>query len=312
MIYGINYMGSKNSIAPDLVLFMAQRHQDKKYFIDAFCGGLAVSHVAILNTGLNIIANDYNKYMVSLYNHLMMDTLTFDAKAWVDRDVYLDVRDNPQKYSEDYVAFVLSTWSFGGGMSGYIYGKEIIETKKSLFNAVINDKWDKDMTIFRDSALPKYINLNDLPFSANKRKLILKRYNECYNTKMHLQNLSNLERVLDVKKALMLNRSRVQFSSKDYMAFILSLPKEILANAIIYLDPPYERTKGYYRGSLEYPTFWRFVAHLRDVCPVYVSSYNCEETLGIEVVWEQNKRVLMDDSNAKRATEKLFYNGYCK
>ena len=66
MNYGIPYMGSKSKIV-HLIHYILERHYDKKYFIDVFCGGFAVSHYVLLKSkNMKVLANDKNKYVVAL------------------------------------------------------------------------------------------------------------------------------------------------------------------------------------------------------------------------------------------------------
>ena len=51
--YGIPYMGSKTKILP-LIHYLFEREYKCKYFIDMFCGGLAVSHYALENSHLSL------------------------------------------------------------------------------------------------------------------------------------------------------------------------------------------------------------------------------------------------------------------
>lgn len=71
--YGLPYMGSKNTIAKDIVQFLPQR----KNFYDLFAGGCAVCHAA-LESGKwqNIFAND-----ITNAPKLFKEAITANAKT---------------------------------------------------------------------------------------------------------------------------------------------------------------------------------------------------------------------------------------
>ena len=62
-IYGLPYMGSKGRFVEDFFNIIPQ----KKRFYDLFHGGLAVTHYALLHTGVEVISNDLNKQIQDLF-----------------------------------------------------------------------------------------------------------------------------------------------------------------------------------------------------------------------------------------------------
>src|SRR3990167_9361593 len=121
--YGIPYMGSKEKILP-LINYVFQRESGKKYFIDPFCGGFSVSAYALKNTRFKVFANDLNKYVIALYREVLYNEAKEIKEVWFDwvsREKFVDVRENPSKYLDWYVGYVLTIWSFGNNQKNYLF-----------------------------------------------------------------------------------------------------------------------------------------------------------------------------------------------
>lgn len=316
MNYGINYMGSKNTIASDIVQYIISSHPDKKYFVDACCGGFAVSHYVIKETNMEVYANDLNPYIIDLLEELFFrGAVNFDTvkDKWIPRLKYLDAQNNPDKYPKWFVGYALSNWSFGGRGDSYLYAEDKEPSKRALFDAITKNIWAEELLPIREQ-IPSY--LLDVFSNPNKRKALLLYCKHHFDEQVQLENLTRLERLLDMKNDVCKIPSRVHLSVNDYRDFISTLPKEVLNNAVIYIDPPYEDTAGYYTNEIDYQVFWEFVESLNGVAPVYVSSYSAPERFN--TVWSVKKKVAFD-SNTMGGTkkivrghkiEKLFYNGY--
>lgn len=310
--YGINYLGSKNTIAQDIVQYIITRHPDKTIFIDACCGGFAISHYVHKETRMDIIANDLNMYIMALIFELQQGgkNLNKEALKWFSRDDVMDILKYPMNYDEWLVGFVQSTWTFGGMQDAYLYGREKELLKKALFEAVMYNKWDDNIKHLYD-ALPKHIKEIDNT-SPNKRKVLLKYYAGLESGKEQLENLSRTERVVALLREIR-GSDRIKLYTQDYREFIDRLPPEILSKAVIYIDPPYQNTAEYAVGDIDYDAFWSFVASYRNKAPIYVSSYFAPDKF--PVVWSQKKMIGLNTSkgdSSKRSykTEKLFYNDH--
>ena len=94
-----------------------------------------------------------------------------------------------------------------------------------------------------------------------------------------------------------------QLESMDWYDFIKSIPKEILEQAFIYCDPPYEDTAKYQANSMDYDQFWDWFRECP--YPVYVSSYKAPDD--IEVLNFENKRELLARKSVKK--ENIYFNG---
>jgi D12 class N6 adenine-specific DNA methyltransferase. len=65
-------MGSKEKILKFLD-YMFEREHAKKYFIDPFCGGYAVSAYALHHKKHSVLANDLNHYVIALYREIFFN-----------------------------------------------------------------------------------------------------------------------------------------------------------------------------------------------------------------------------------------------
>ncbi len=82
---------------------------------------------------------------------------------------------------------------------------------------------------------------------------------------------------------------------------------EPTANAVIYLDPPYQNTKYYgyeKQGKMDYIKFWNWTRDISKNNYVFISEQIAPDDF--EIIWEKEvKRTAGVDNNYK-ATEKLF------
>ena len=316
--YGIPYMGSKTKILP-LIHYLFEREYKCKYFIDMFCGGLAVSHYALENSKFKVLANDYNKYVISLYEEILFNKSKNIKKVWfnwVSRDTFMKVKENPEKFEKWYVGYVLTIWSFGNRQATYMFGKHIEKEKEALHNALVFNNWKQLKTIdnLKDFDVTESIKNMDYKKQKNKRLLFMTSFKNFIKEKRtpELEQLEQLERIQQLERSERLERlerlEQLQLFSDDWYDFYKNIPDEILKNAFIYCDPPYENTGKYQVGkNFDYLKFWEWV---RD-CPysVYVSSYKAPED--IQKINFVLKTVLLSSNKGKRNVKKenIYWNG---
>ena len=310
--YGIPYMGSKTKILP-LIHYLFEREYKCEYFIDMFCGGLAVSHYALENSKFKVLANDYNKYVISLYEEILYNKSKNIKKVWfnwVSRDTFMKVKEKPEKFEKWYVGYVLTIWSFGNSQQAYLFGKHIEKEKEALHNALVFNNWIqlKKIDKLKDFDVAENIKNMDYKKQKNKRLLFMTSFKNFIKEKRtpELQQLERLERLQQSQQVERLER--LQLFSDDWYDFYNTIPDEILKNAFIYCDPPYENTAKYQVGqNFDYLKFWQWV---RD-CPysVYVSSYEAPED--IQKINFEFKNVLLSSNNVKRNVKKenIYWNG---
>ena len=303
--YGISYMGSKNSIVHGIVGYILDRHYDKKYFIDAFTGGFAVSHYVLHRSNKIVLANDLSNYMMGLYNEIFYNkSKEFDKVKYdfVTRDIFFDVRDNPDNYPEWYVGYVLTLWSFGNKQDTYIYGMDHQDEKEAMHEALVNNKWDNLDPKF---TLPDKIKNMSYRDDIYKRILFLQQWNEHVGERVQLDHLNRIERLVDLNKIRLIDNIKA-LESVSYLDFINGIDADILADAVIYCDPPYEDTAEYQAGrGFNHDEFWQWFRN----CPyaVYVSSYKAPDD--IKPLNFELKRSLLAGGSGTLMTENLYWNG---
>ena len=116
--YGLPYTGSKSRIAHWVVDNLPRG----RVLIDAFAGGCAITHRALLSQKWQtIIANDIN----GKYPQLFFDAIHGryrDERRWISREDFERLK------SQD--AFVACCWSFGNNLQGYMYSQAIEPYKR--------------------------------------------------------------------------------------------------------------------------------------------------------------------------------------
>lgn len=334
--FGLVYMGSKEEVL-SLIHYIHTRHYKNKTFVDLFTGGFSVSGYILFSTNKNVISNDLNKYIIDLYNKVIIKDKDIDEilYKWVSRETFEDVRDNPENYPKWYVGYVLNVWSFGCNQKDYLYAKDLEEGKRVIHEFLINND---------DTDLRKYVVTNDegeeiklfekfkiptslyhIDYQREKRLVFfayLREYalnKDAFQTRWFdrlnkIENLTQMEHVLNLKKYNDY-KDRVELHSKDYLELYKELDeKGKLKDAVIYCDPPYENTKQYRFGQdFDYTEFWEWFEN--SPYPIYVSSYEAPEHIKplnfeFKTVKLDNGRV-DDDRYApkKKATENIYFNG---
>ena len=285
MNYGIPYMGSKNSIAKEIVDLLPTA----EYFVDLFCGGCAITHAAMLSGKykrfiINDIAPDMPRLFVDAINGKYRN-----EKRWISRDDFFRLKDSD--------AYVKYAWSFGNGGYSYMYGRKIEAWKKALHYARVLGDFSllkRDFGIVTDDASRQNIRLN-----AEKWGLIDKL--KC--SMESLQGLQSLERLKRLERLQSLQGLQsLQSFSGDYQA--VKIPE----NSVVYCDPPYNNCsttvdkRNYCKGF----DFSRFFDWLRKVdFPVFVSEYAMPEDF--VAVWQKTKICTFSSrNNAKYTVERVF------
>ena len=171
--------------------------------------------------------------------------------------------------------------------------------KKALENVDVNPR-----TYYDTQAL------NSLERSENLERLQKSTMLEELKRLERVQSLERLERLERVQSLESLERvqsleSLERLERVDYIDFIKSIPDEVLKDAIIYCDPPYEETATYAVDGFNHQEFWQW---FRDTpyC-VYVSSYNAPDD--IKPLNFEYKAQLLSGGSGKVVKENLYWNG---
>ena len=130
MRYGFPYKGSKNQIAEKIMNILPEADT----FVDLFCGGCAMTHVALLSGKYNnFIINDRDKRCPELFLNAVHGNIP-DKDKWISREEF-----ERRKADDGYVAFC---WSFGNNGRNYLFGRQIEEYKHALWRAIVNHDYE--------------------------------------------------------------------------------------------------------------------------------------------------------------------------
>jgi len=105
------YMGSKRKIAKYLLPSMVADRKPGQYWVEPFVGG--ANMISLVDNPR--IGNDIHKYLISLLQAIQIG---WKPPMHVPRDMYYDVKNNPDKYAAELVGFVGFLCSFGGKWFG--------------------------------------------------------------------------------------------------------------------------------------------------------------------------------------------------
>ncbi len=155
--YGLPYQGGKSQIADDIMRWLPS----SRLLVDAFAGGCAVTHAALLSGRFgHVVANDLGD-APSLFVDVCNGRYA-DERRWISREEFFRLRE-----SDIFVALV---WSFANNMNCYIYAEEIEEWKKALHYARVfgdrsllrrfgieSDGSARDIASHADEYVQKYI-----------------------------------------------------------------------------------------------------------------------------------------------------------
>lgn len=78
-----------------------------------------------------------------------------------------------------------------------------------------------------------------------------------------------------------------------------------LQGCVIYCDPPYVLTTGYATGPFNHGLFWERCQQLSIGCDVFVSEYTIPHGVGVDLLWEKEKRGGLKVRAGTQHTEKL-------
>ena len=310
--YGICYMGSKNSIAEEIVNLLPKA--DNLY--DLFCGGGAITHCAITqNKYKDYYMNDLKQGMADFFLDCVKGKYK-DENRWISREEF-----KKSFMTDNYISCV---WSFGNKGFTYIYGKEVEPFKKALHYAIFFN----DMSLIKQCGydLPKCdIPLNEInkrrkwviEYVRNLAKLSGDKKNEkvqlqsleSLQSLQRLQNLESLQRLQALNEIKVSDRlvDRIHPSSLDYSQV------EIKPNSVIYCDIPYEGTSSYLSNTndklnrtannFDYARFYSWACSQKEL--VVISSYEIKDDRFICVFEREKISLLNQHNNKKQGKEKL-------
>ena len=277
MAYGLPYMGSKNKIAKDIINILPAGRR----LVDLFGGGGAISHCAAESGKWDtVLYNDINPLVVQLLRDAIAGKYNPDVfhPEWISRERFF-----AEKEKDGYIKYC---WSFGSRGTEYIYGRNIEEKKRQLFDLVVNGtpvEW-----------------LDFLPSgdTIRERRLALMSYIRKNKDRYDIQNLERLERLLNLERLERLqNLERLEINNIDYKDY------QYTDGDIVYCDIPYENKKDYCK-TFDHAAF--YIWAMSRPYPVYFSSYYLERFKD-NVVWQKKKTSSYSATNNSLQTTEYVY-----
>ena len=319
--YGLPYTGSKSRIAHWVIDNLPRG----RVLIDAFAGGCAITHRALLSQKWQtIIANDIN----GKYPQLFLDAIHGryrDEKRWISR------QDFERLKSKD--AFVACCWSFGNDLQYYMYSKAIEPYKRALHYAIVFDDFAPMQELMPEVAQAVRDAIHWIPNTHDRRitaqNVIVKtlkrltddnfahpiiQSNPLYQTIRHtsrntprpqiLQSLQSLERMQSLERLQSLESlERMQVTSLSYDKI------DIPDGAVVYCDPPYHACdKRLYESTakaFDHCAFYDWCVRVSKTNPIFISEYSIEDDR-FEVVAEKQKMTSMSSKTSFNVTERLY------
>ena len=331
--YGLPYTGSKSKIAH----WVIDNLPCGRVLIDAFAGGCAITHRALLsNKWQTIIANDINVK----YPQLFLDAVQGkyrDERRWISREDFerLKLQD----------AFIACCWSFSNNLRSYMYSPAIEPYKRALHYAIVFDDFAPMQELMPEvaqavhEAIHWIQNTHDRRITAQNvivktlKRLTGDNYahqiiqsNPLYKKILHsskdaqrlqsmkrlesmerlqsLQSLQSLERLerlqsLEILESLV----RLQVTSQSYNE--IDIPED----AVVYCDPPYHACRGHlYEGTadaFDHCTFYDWCVRVSKTNPIFISEYSIEDDR-FEIVAEKQKMTCLSSVKSFNVTERLY------
>ena len=282
---GLPYQGSKKKISKKIVEIIKQNFGTEKPVYDIFGGGGAITAECMLN-GLEVHYNDLDRTVTDMFQRVLSADREFLKTLIVSRDEFFKIRDKENKTVDDNLK--LSVNSFGDNRINYLYNKKISDFKYNLAMEIINNH-------------DTFENYRKTETYLKSRKAF---EGQTYKTRMHpLERIQQLQKLQQLERLQNININNLEITNHDYKRF------SYLSDAIIYLDPPYEKThlNGYSINNFDSKAFYDWAYEMSKKNIVLISSYEISDKR-FECVYEFKtvKSTFAPNKKSGDRTEKLF------
>lgn len=280
MKYGLPYKGSKNSIAQKIVDALPSGES----FCDACCGGGAILMASALSGKYTRVTGyDVNEAIVGLIRATMIDFGTIDYEhdlPSVDRKAFFEARNRSAGISDWLVRYC---YSFGNDGQTFLWSDEMHEGFRLLEDAIRGKTLDE-----RVHAIQK-----------------LAKHKDAIELMSRIEPFVRLRRIKKVEKTVLASKTTTSIDVDVKSMFDVDYDKF----DVIYFDPPYKDSKGYFKVKFNYSAFEKLISGLRDKGKrVFVSEYS-QPTYGFTCVAEFSKQVLINKTVNTAGMERLYFGG---
>lgn len=292
--YGLPYQGSKNQIAEEICMFLPEGER----FVDLFGGGGAITHCAMQSyKWKSFLYNELNPLVFDTFKKALNGEFEEEIKnpKWISRDEF-----NERKNKDGFIALV---WSFSNNMQAYLFGRDIEERKRSIFEWVVNNV--KDDFVNKNS--PCETLESDIWQERYKEYVAVARDIDFFDNSKDFPSLNSIKRVQALERINRIDnlpngdRLDIEFTNGSYEQFVHR------EGDVVYCDIPYEKTDCKAYDGFDYKTFYDW-CYTRDY-QVFFSSYDQISDNRFYRVWERKKRALNDNkSNSHERVECIYSN----
>ena len=213
---GLPYQGSKKKISKKIVEIIKQNFGTDRPIYDIFGGGGAITAECILN-GLEVHYNDLDKNITNAFERVISQDREWIKTLIISREEFFEIKAKENKTTDDFLKLLVN--SFGNKKRNYLYSKEISDLKYNLAKEII-EKHDVFSGYKQTETYKKVTSGLDWNWFNTKP--------EIHKQLEQLPRLQHFYRLQKVNKIKATNKSYHDFSE--------------VSGAILYLDPPYERT----------------------------------------------------------------------
>lgn len=279
---GLPYQGSKKKISKKIVEIIKQNFGTEKPVYDIFGGGGAITAECLIN-GLEVHYNDLDETATSMFRKIVSEDRDYLKTLLVSRDEFFKIREKENKTIDDELKLLIN--SFGNNRKNYLYSKKSSDLKYNIAIDVV-----KNHNTFKGYLKTKtYINaVNNIKDKETLKQLVRIQ---------QLAYIQQLERVQNI------NTNNLEITNHDYKRF------SYLSDAIIYLDPPYEKThlNGYSINNFDNKAFYDWAYEMSKKNIVLISSYEISDKR-FECVYEFKtvKSTFAPNKKSGDRTEKIF------
>ena len=279
---GLPYQGSKKKISKKIVEIIKQNFGTEKPVYDIFGGGGAITAECMLN-GLEVHYNDLDETATSMFQKVVSEDRDYLKTLIISRDEFFKIREKENKTIDDELKLIVN--SFGNNRKNYLYSEEFSDLKYNIAIDVV-----KNHNTFKGYLKTKtYIDaVNNIKDKETLKQLVRIQQLACIQQLERLQNI---------------NINNLEITNRDYKRF------SYLSDAIIYLDPPYEKAhlRGYSINNFDSKAFYDWAYKMSKKNIVLISSYEISDSR-FKCVYEFKtvKSTFAPNKKSGDRTEKLF------
>ena len=260
---GLPYQGSKKKISKKIVEIIKQNFGTDKPIYDIFGGGGAITAECVLN-GLEVHYNDLDKDITNAFGRVISQDREWIKTLIISREEFFEIKDKGNKTTDDFLKLLVN--SFGNNKNTYLYSKGISDLKYNLAKEII-EKHDVFGGYKQTETYKKVTSGSEWDWFNAKP--------EIHKQLEQLPRLQHFDRLQKVNKIKATNKSYHDFSE--------------VSGAILYLDPPYERTnQDSYINSFDSQEFYDWAFEIAKTNIVIISSYSISDER-FEVVYSFDK-----------------------